>query len=78
MRRRPLYVPILTRKPGALRNGAPFKGWRLPDALGRLRTRLAGHDDGDRQFVTQVGSAPWKGALFQRVQIPPNNCRSGW
>ena len=23
----------------------------LPNALGRLRTRLAGHDDGDRQFV---------------------------
>ena len=45
------YVPILTRKPGALRNGAPFKGWQLPNALGRLRTRLAGHDDGDRQFV---------------------------
>ena len=45
------YVPILTRKPGALRNGAPFKDWQLPNALGRLRTRLAGHDDGDRQFV---------------------------
>ena len=45
------YVPILTRKPGALRNGAPFKGWQLPNALGRLRARLAGHDDGDRQFV---------------------------
>ena len=23
----------------------------MPNALGRLRTRLAGHDDGDRQFV---------------------------
>ena len=23
----------------------------MPDALGRLRTRLSGHDDGDRQFV---------------------------
>ena len=34
-----------------MRNGAPFKGWRLPDALGRLRTRLAARDDGDRQFV---------------------------
>ena len=45
------YVPILERKPGALRNGAPFKGWQLPDALGRLRTRLSGRDDGDRQFV---------------------------
>ena len=46
------YVPILQRKPGALRNGAPFRDWKLPRALGRLRTRLAGHDDGDRQFVT--------------------------
>ena len=45
------YVPILTRKPGALRNGAPFKGWQLPGALGRMRARLAGRDDGDRQFV---------------------------
>ena len=45
------YVQILQRKPGALRNGAPFKGWKLPDALGRLRTRLAAREDGDRQFV---------------------------
>ena len=45
------YVPILTRKPGVLRNGAPFKDWKLPNALGRLWTRLSGHDDGDRQFV---------------------------
>ena len=45
------YVPILARKPGALRNGAPFKGWKLPAALGRMRTRLADRDDGDRQFV---------------------------
>ena len=22
--------------------------------------------------------APWKGAFFWRVRIPPNNCRSGW
>ena len=45
------YVPVLTKKPGALRNGAPIKGWQLPNALGRLRTRLSAHDDGDRQFV---------------------------
>ncbi len=24
------YVPVLARKPGALRNGAPFKDWLLP------------------------------------------------
>ena len=27
------------------------RGWKLPNALGRLRTRLASRDDGDRQFV---------------------------
>jgi hypothetical protein len=26
------YVPVLARKPGALRNGAPFKDWVLPGA----------------------------------------------
>ena len=45
------YVAALGRKPGALRNGAPFKGWNLPGALTRLRERLAQHSDGDRQFV---------------------------
>ena len=44
-------MPILARKPGALRNGAPFKDWPWPDALSRLRTQLSGHDDGDRQIV---------------------------
>src|SRR5688500_2908660 len=27
------YVPLLERKPGALRNGAPFKDWELPKPL---------------------------------------------
>ena len=31
------YVPVLARKPGALRNGAPFRNWVLPGALGRVR-----------------------------------------
>ena len=46
------YVPILTRKPGALRNGAPFKDWVLPAGLDRVRRKLAGVDDGDRQMVS--------------------------
>ena len=25
------YLPVLQKKPGALRNGAPFKDWDLPD-----------------------------------------------
>jgi transposase len=45
------YVPALARKPGALRNGAPFKDWVLPGALERVRHRLAGSADGDRQMV---------------------------
>ena len=46
------YVPVLARKPGALRNGAPFKDWILPASLDRVRRKLAGADDGDRQMVT--------------------------
>ncbi len=45
------YVPILARKPGALRNGAPFKDWVLPAGLERVRRKLAGVADGDRQMV---------------------------
>jgi transposase len=45
------YVPVLARKPGALRNGAPFKDWLLPASLERVRRRLKGSDDGDRQMV---------------------------
>src|SRR5262249_43115482 len=45
------YVPVLARKPGALRNGAPFKDWVLPGALERIRRKLAAVDDGDRQMV---------------------------
>ena len=45
------YVPVLARKPGALRNGAPFKDWILPAALDRVRRKLAAAQDGDRQMV---------------------------
>jgi len=45
------YVPVLARKPGALRNGAPFKDWVLPASLEHVRRRLRGSDDGDRQMV---------------------------
>ncbi|MCD8499763.1 MAG: hypothetical protein LRY43_01270 [Gammaproteobacteria bacterium] len=45
------YVPILERKPGALRNGAPFKSWNLPSAMQKAREKLAQYPDGDKQFV---------------------------
>ncbi len=51
------YVPVLARKPGALRNGAPFKDWVLPPAFERVRRKLAGADDGDRQMVGLLTAA---------------------
>jgi transposase len=45
------YVPVLARKPGALRNGAPFKDWVLPAAMERVRRRLGTARDGNRQMV---------------------------
>jgi hypothetical protein len=45
------YVPVLARKPGALRNGAPFKDWVLPAAMERVPRKLAGADDGNRTFL---------------------------
>lgn len=45
------YVPVLARKPGALRNGAPFKDWVLPTGLERVRRKLGTASDGGRQMV---------------------------
>lgn len=45
------YVPLLERKPGALRNGSPFKHWSLPDALETLKQSYLKRDKGDRDFV---------------------------
>lgn len=40
------YIPLLQRKPGALRNGAPFTD--MPEPLHRLRHGLLRHPGGDR------------------------------
>ena len=56
------YVPVLARKPGALRNGAPFKDWMLPTALDRVR-REPGSDDGDRQMVKILAAVLTDGLL---------------
>jgi hypothetical protein len=75
------YVPVLTRKPGALRNGAPFKNWVLPSSLEQVRRKLRGSDDGDRQMVAilaavledglaAVGRPPAR-RLLARASTPP-------
>jgi hypothetical protein len=43
------YLDVLAKKPGALRNGAPFM--ELPGALGRVQRKLKGVKDGGRQMV---------------------------
>ena len=45
------YLAVLEQKPGALRNGAPFKQWELPEAINDVRKLLEVRSDGDRQFV---------------------------
>ena len=50
------YVPALATKPGALRNGAPFKDWPLPVAILELRDRVLRKPGGDRQFVTVLNA----------------------
>ena len=46
------YLAVLERKPGALRNGAPFRQWDLPESMGDVRKLLEERTDGDRQFVS--------------------------
>jgi len=46
------YVPVLARKPGALRYGAPFHDWVLPAAMEKVRRKLKAMHDGDRQMVS--------------------------
>jgi transposase len=45
------YLPVLERKPGALRNGTPFREWDLPKAIQQVRDRLLKQPKGDRAFV---------------------------
>jgi len=43
------YLSVLQRKPGALRNGAPFL--ELPEAFKQLQRILLKHGGGDREMV---------------------------
>jgi len=45
------YVSVLERKPGALRNGAPFKEFELPKSTTKVQKALANYSDGDKQFI---------------------------
>jgi transposase len=56
------YLPALERKPGALRNGAPFRNWDLPGAMRRFHEQLRHrYPDWDRQFVGILTAVPQSG-----------------
>lgn len=53
------YIDLVQRKPGALRNGAPFLD--MPEPLQRLRTALMRHDGGDRTMAEVLAMVPQSG-----------------
>lgn len=74
------YLAALERKPGALRNGAPFKDWDLPVAIQRVQNRLKRlYVDWDRQFVGILNTVPICGleaveeACRQALRLPVVN-----
>jgi hypothetical protein len=47
------YISLLERKPGALRDGAPFKDLMslLPSVFSKIRSKLQAYKDSDKQFI---------------------------
>ncbi len=52
------YLPLLARKPGALRNGAPFADMTLPDELNLVKQHLQQHINGARDFAHILSYIP--------------------
>ena len=62
------YLGILEHKPGALRDGAPFKDWELPSSLQQVQRRLLACTGGDREFVALLCAARIHGlAVVERA-----------
>ncbi|HCE7218700.1 TPA: IS21 family transposase [Pseudomonas aeruginosa] len=63
------YLPLIERKPGALRNGAPFAD--LPRPLRQLRHGLARHAGGDRIMSQVLAAVPVAGleAVLVAVEL---------
>ena len=53
------YVSLIERKPGALRNGAPFE--TLPEPLKQLQNILLRHEGGDRVMAQVLAAVPVHG-----------------
>ncbi len=63
------YIPLVQRKPGALRNGAPFAD--MPEALQRLRRGLLRQAGGDRVMAQVLAIVPTAGldAVIVAVEL---------
>ncbi len=63
------YIPLLQRKPGALRNGAPFAD--MPEALQQLRRGLLRESGGDRVMAQVLAIVPAAGldAVLVAVEL---------
>jgi transposase len=63
------YIPLVQRKPGALRNGAPFAD--MPEPLQRLRRALLREPGGDRLMATVLALVPGAGldAVLVAVEL---------
>ncbi len=63
------YIPLIERKPGALRNGAPFAD--MPEPLQRLRGLLLKREGGDRVMAKVLTAVPKSGleAVLVAVEL---------
>jgi len=63
------YIPLIERKPGALRNGAPFAD--MPEPLQCLRKLLLKRDGGDRMMAKVLAAVPKSGleAVLVAVEL---------
>ena len=63
------YIPLIERKPGALRNGAPFAD--MPEPLKQLRLGLLRHAGGDKIMAQVLATVPTAGldAVLVAVEL---------
>ena len=66
------YVPVLARKPGALRNGAPFKDWVLPASDHKAPRGL------DRALFQKLIAGEWIARHQNLLVIGPTGVGKSW
>jgi hypothetical protein len=71
------YIPLIQRKPGALRNGAPFAD--MPEPLQQLRRALLRDPGGDRVMAQVLAIVPTAGldAVLVAVELALEGTRRG-